>query len=101
MSERNGTGQTSVWVVRTWKRDGSQNAMTLENAVHNVWSNDVKQRDGDSRKRLRSKGEIARLLLAGEAVHTKWAVFEAWASGEDAVTVAAAAWEGDANGDGE
>jgi hypothetical protein len=55
---------TQVVVIRTWKRDGSRNAMLLDTAIQNLLRSMV----GD---RVR----IADRLLAGEVLHTSHATF--------------------------
>jgi hypothetical protein len=62
---------TESAVVRTWLRDGTQNLMSLGQAVDNLVHNQA-EGDGDTDDRREA---IRRYLLAGRTLRTRLATF--------------------------
>lgn len=65
-----------VEIVRTWKRDGSCNVMSLDAAAHNLHANGKDQFAEDG---VENRRGIRTALLRGHRLETALAVFSAWA----------------------
>jgi hypothetical protein len=58
-------------VIRTWKRDGSRDAMSLDAAVENLSRNDSRESGSIEERRV----AITHGLLAGVTIETRLASF--------------------------
>ena len=59
-------------VLRTWKRDGSYNVMTLDAAIGNLFHNGMYMNEQSVRV---SQTKIRAKIMAGDEVATRHAVF--------------------------
>lgn len=66
-------------VLRTWKRDGSMNELSIEAAAANLQSHGLTALQGATRETVGVRGwrasSIARRLAQGETLETRWATF--------------------------
>ena len=58
-----------MWITRTWKRDGTRNEMTLEQAVHNLVANAIPPKARRMPERMRA------ILEHGQQLESELATF--------------------------